>query len=180
MLGAMEDESLDRAYWDAAEEGAELLREGDLDGAVGELSALVQRSPENPYGYYFLAAALFEKRELGRALKAYLSAIERKPDYLGALIGAGWTLHGLGRFKEALRVGHQVLARVKEDPDALHLLGLSHYAVGDNAAALGYLRRFIATRPEIEVAMEVEGLVKVLEGDVLPLRDDSDADDDQA
>jgi tetratricopeptide (TPR) repeat protein len=174
----MDEEERDRRHFAAAEEGAELIREGELAAAVHELEALVQREPDNPYALHFLGAALFESRELARALKAYLSALEIKPDYLGSLIGAGWSLHGLGRYREALRVGRQVLLKAKEDPDALYLLGLSHYAQGESAAALGYLTRFLATRPEIELALEVEGLIKVLQGEVQPLPPGSEDSDD--
>lgn len=172
----MDDEARDRAHFEAAEEGAELVREGEHRAAIEELTALIQREPDNPYAFFFLGAAYFETGEHDKALKAYLSALQIKPDYPGALVGAGWSLHGLGRYREALRVGRQLLLRTKDDPDALHLLGLCHYALDESAAALGYLTRFLATRPEIEVALEVEGLIKVLRGDVQPLAQDEQDD----
>lgn len=179
MLYEMSEEARDTAHWEAAEEGAELIREGELEAAIAELSGLVQRDPQNPYGYHFLGSAFFEAKDFARALKAYLSAVELKPDYMGALMGAGWSLHSLGRYREGLRVGRQVLLKSKEDPDALHLMGLCHYAMGEPAAALGYLERFLATRPEVEVAMEIEGLIKVLRGEVQPLRDPDEQGDDE-
>jgi tetratricopeptide (TPR) repeat protein len=172
MLEVMDAEARDRAHFEAAEEGAELLREGELVAAERELTELIERDPENPYGYFYLGATLFETEDFLRSLKAYLRAVELKPDYLGALIGAGFALHSLGRFREAMRVGRQVLLRVKEDPDALHLLGLCHYALGEGAAAMGYLNRFLATRPELEVALEVEGMLRILRGDVQPLTEE--------
>lgn len=180
MLFGMTEEEVDTAHWEAAEEGAELVREGELEAAIQELTGLIQRDPKNPYGFHFLGSAFFESKDFARALKAYLSAVEIKPDYMGALMGAGWSLHSLGRYREALRVGRQVLLKAKEDPDALHLMGLSHYSMGEAAAALGYLNRFLASQPEIEVALEVEGLIKVLRGEVQPLSDDDDQDDDDA
>ncbi|MFT3921436.1 MAG: tetratricopeptide repeat protein [Myxococcales bacterium] len=174
----MTDEALDTAHWEAAEEGAELIREGELNAAIHELSELIQRDPKNPYGFHFLGSAFFESKEFAKALKAYLSAVELKPDYVGALMGAGWSLHSLGRYRDALRVGRQVLLKSKDDPDALHLMGLCHYSMGDAAAALGYLTRFLATQPEIEVALEVEGLIKVLRGEVQALPEEDEQDDD--
>lgn len=170
----MEQEAQDQAHWASAEEGAELIREGELEAAIQELLGLIQREPKNPYAFYFLGSAFFEAGDLPRALKAYLSALEVKPDYDGALMGAGWSLHSLGRYREALKVGNQVLARTKSDADALHLMGLCHYSMGDAAASLGYLTRFLNTRPEIEVAMEVEGLIKVLRGEVQPMPEEDD------
>lgn len=174
----MSEDLSDRAYWEASEEGAELLREGDLTAAVDELSAVIARQPDNPYAHFFLANALFEGGEPLRALKGYLRAVELKPGYLGALIGAGWALHRLGRYREALRVGRQVFLQAKEDPDALHLLGLCHYAMGDSAASLAYLQRFLATQPELEIAYEVDGLIKVLRGEVQALPEGGEEEDD--
>jgi tetratricopeptide (TPR) repeat protein len=173
----MDTDREDRRYWDSAEEGAELVSEGEYAQAISLLSEVVSREPDNPYALFFLGAALFETGELQRALKAYLEALRVRPDYLGALIGAGWSLHSLGRYREALKVGRQLLLKAKEDPDGLYLLGLCHYAMGDAAASLGYLTRFLNTRPEIEVAVEVEGLIKVLRGEMQPLTSE-DRDDD--
>ena len=160
----MDDEARDRAFWEAAEEGAELMGDGANDEAVRVLSDVVSRQPDNHYALFFMGSALMETGEPARALKAFVSALSLKADYPGALIGAGWALHTLGRYKEAVRVGKQVLARSKEDADALYLLGLCHYALGDNALAADYLARFVNTRPEIEVAMEAEAVLQVLRG----------------
>jgi len=174
----MTDEQRDIAHWEAAEEGAERIREGELEAALAGLQALIQRDPENPYGFHFLGSAFFESKDFAKALKAYLTAVELKPDYVGSLMGAGWSLHSLGRYRDALRVGRQVLLKSKDDPDALHLMGLCHYSMGEAAAALGYLTRFLASQPEVEVALEVEGLIKVLRGEVQALPEDDDQDDD--
>lgn len=173
----MDAEREDRQHWDSAEEGAELVSEGEYAQAITLLSEVVSREPDNPYALFFLGAALFETGDPTRALKAYLEALRVRPEYLGALIGAGWALHALGRYREALKVGRQLLLKSKEDADGLYLLGLCHYALGDTAASLGYLTRFLNTRPEIEVALEVEGLIKVLRGEMQPMAGEDDDDD---
>ena len=155
--------------WDAAQEGAERLREGDVDGAIVELEELVLSDPDNEYGYFFLGAAHFEHGHFDRAMKAYVLALEKAPEYVGAMVSLGQTLRMLGRYDQALRMGQQVLARRKDDPDGLYLLGLTHYARGDEAAAAGYLERFLATQPEVEVDQEVRGLLEILKGRIQPL-----------
>lgn len=152
--------------WDAAQEGAERLREGDLDGAIDELERLVVEQPDNEYAYFFLGSAHFEKGQLERALKAYVVALEMAPGYVGAMVHLGHTLRLLGRYDQALRMGQQVLARAKDDGEGLYLMALTHYAVGDAAAAKGYLERFLATSPEVEVAQEAHGLLEILAGRV--------------
>jgi len=159
-------ECTDEARWDAAQEGAELVREGELGAAVVELKARISEDSDNPYAYFFLGAALFEQGELLPALKAYLHCVELSPEYLGALVAVGRTLHALGRHDEALRVGRQILQKSKDDADALHLMGMCHFARGESAAAELALTKFLETGPELEVALEVEGMLEVLRGGV--------------
>jgi Flp pilus assembly protein TadD len=47
-------------HWDAAQEGAELVSEGEYTGAVRVLSELVAAQPDNEYGYYYLGCAHYE------------------------------------------------------------------------------------------------------------------------
>ncbi len=173
----MEDQR-DQELWAAAEEGAELMSEGEYEAAIAELTKVVAANEQNHYALFFLGSALLEVGEAARALKAFVSALQLEPEYPGALIGAGWALHTLGRFREALRVGKQVLARKKDDPDALYLMGLCHYAMDDKAAALGYLQRFVDTRPEIEVAMEADAIIQILRGQAIRADEDEDDQDD--
>lgn len=158
------DEDQDYEQWEQAQEGAELLREGEADASIAELERVIEADETNPYAYYFLGAAHFEKGNFEKAMKAYVLAIEHAPEYVGAMIGLGHTLRMLGRYDQALRMGRQVLARRPEDGDALYLMGLVHYARGEEAAAANYLRRFLDTRPELEVAHEARGLLEILEG----------------
>lgn len=159
----------DVARWDAAQEGAELVREGEHDAAIEELERVLAEDPDNEYAYYFLGSAHFEKGSFEKAMKAYVLALDRAPEYLGAMIHLGHTLRMLGRYDQALRMGREVLARKPDDADALHLMGLVHYARGDESAAAGYLRRFLETQPELEVAQEARGLLEILEGRVEPI-----------
>jgi tetratricopeptide (TPR) repeat protein len=98
MLPIMDQEARDQVQWEASVEGAELLREGELEAALTELTGLITREPDNHYAHFFLGSAYFESGDPLRALKAYLRAVELKPDYTGALLHVGWSLHALGGF----------------------------------------------------------------------------------
>lgn len=152
------------AKWEAAEEGAELLRDGEVDAAIRELERVIDEDARNEYAYFFLGSAHFEKGAFDKAMKASLEALAIAPEYLGAMVQLGHSLRMLGRHQEAIRVSRQILARHPHDGDALYLLGLSHYARGERAAAAEYLTRFLTTRPELEVANEVNGLLQMLRG----------------
>ncbi len=164
-LPAVDNDPRNGDRWESAQEGAELLREHEVDAAVAELEAVVKREPDNEYALFFLGSAHFEGGRFDRAMKAYLAAVNVKPDYLGALAGVGHSLRMLGRHDEALRVARQILLKAKDDPEGLHLAGLAHFARGEGAAAAQYLERFLATKPEVEVAQEVAGLLDVLRGE---------------
>lgn len=159
--------------WEAAQDGAELIAEGELEEARRVLEALVQTEPENEYAWFFLGSAHYELGNHDKALAAYVKALALAPEYVGAMINAGHTLRMLGRYEQAIRMARQVLARQKDDPDALFLLGTSHYARGDNAAAERHLIQFIDTRPGPELLAEAQGMLQLLRGDVAP-EDDED------
>jgi tetratricopeptide (TPR) repeat protein len=164
----------DDQHWDAAQEGAELIADGDCEQAVKVLSQLVTEQPDNEHAYYYLGAAFYEQGDYIKALKAYVSALELAPGYIGAMVHAGHTLRMLGRHQEAIRMGQQVLARAPNDSDALFLIGACCFSRGDDAKAKSYLERFLQTNPELEIATEVEGMLQVLR-EKLP-EPDPDAD----
>ena len=155
-------------HWEAAQEGAELIASGDPEHARRTLEALALAQPDNEYAYFFLGAAHYELTRYEQALAAYVKALAVKPLFIGAMIGAGHSLRMVGRHEQAIRMGHEVLKRDKKDGDALFLLGAAHFARDDAAAAIGYLERFLETRPEAEVATEAHGMLQVLRGEVAP------------
>jgi len=160
---------MDEEHWESAQEGVELLLDGQLEEAVQWLTSLTHTAPANPYAHYFLGNALYEQAKYVRALRSYLTALELAPNYIGAMIATGHTLRMLGRYDEAIRMGKQVLQRAVDDGDALFLLGSCHFARGDNHQAESYLDRFMRTGPEFEVATEAQGMLQVIRGHVEPL-----------
>jgi tetratricopeptide (TPR) repeat protein len=150
------------AHWESAQEGAELLREGEREQAIELLSGLLTREPENEYAYFFLGSAYFELEQYDRALKCYVEALNLAPGYVGAMVHAGHSLRMLGRYRDAVRMAHQVLTRAQHDPDAMFLIGACSFAVGDDAKAREHLERFLHTNPELEVATEVQGMLQVI------------------
>jgi cytochrome c-type biogenesis protein CcmH/NrfG len=154
--------------WEAAEEGIELLRAGEIDAAIDELLRVIQEDPHNEYAFHFLGHAYFEREAYPEALKAYVEALTLAPEYVGAMLGAGQALRMMGEYDRAIRMGQRVLSKQQDDGDALFLVGATHFQKGENQAAKRYLERFLETGPELEVALEVEGMLQVIRGEVLP------------
>ena len=154
--------------WETAEEGMELLRTGETDAAIAELLQVARDDPDNEYAFHFLGHAYFEKEAYPEALKAYIEALRIAPDYSGAMIGAGQALRMMGEYDRAIRMGRRVLQKDDADADALFLVGAAHFQKGENDAARRYLERYLETSPELEIALEVEGMLQVVRGEVLP------------
>jgi cytochrome c-type biogenesis protein CcmH/NrfG len=157
------------SHWEAVEEAVDLLETGEVDAAIDELGRLAAEDPENEYAFHFLGNALYEKKEYEKALAAYVRALEVVPRYAGAMIGAGQALRMLGQHERAMRMGKEVLRMRKDDPDALYLLGLIAFQRGEYKLAHGLLARFLETSPEVEVRLEVEGIMQICRGEALPL-----------
>ncbi|MGB5696953.1 MAG: tetratricopeptide repeat protein [Polyangiales bacterium] len=154
--------------WEAAEEGVELLRVGELDEAIDELLRVVHEDPMNEYAFYFLGHAYFQKKAYPEALKSYVEALKLAPKYLGAMVGAGQTLRMMGEYDRAIRMGLRVLEEQPDDGDGLFLVGAAYFQKGENQAAKRHLERFLESGPELEVALEAEGMLQIIRGEVLP------------
>ncbi|MEY4579895.1 MAG: hypothetical protein RL701_4598, partial [Pseudomonadota bacterium] len=150
------------AYWESAQDGAELVGEGEPEQALQLLGELVAREPDNEYAYFWMGAAYYELEQYDHALKAYLTALKIKPNYVGAMVHVGHSLRMMGRYTEAIRMAQQVLLRAKDDSDALFLIGAASFALGEDAPARQYLERFLHTNPELEVAHEVRGMLELI------------------
>lgn len=161
-------DDLQSKRWEAAEEGMELLHAGENDRAVTELLRVTCEDPNNEYAFHFLAHAYFEKEAYPEALKSYIEALRLAPEYVGAMVGAGQTLRMMGEYDRAIRMGQRVLHKDPNDGDALFLVGAVHFQRGENQAAKRYLERYLETGPELEIALEVEGMLQVIRGEVLP------------
>jgi len=154
--------------WEAAEEGIELLHDGKVDRAIDELLRVIREDPQNEYAFHFLGHAYFQKEAFPEALKSYVEALTLAPDYVGAMLGAGQALRMMGEYDRAILMGQRVLQKQGDDSDALFLVGATYFQKGENRAAKRYLERFLETNPELEVALEVEGMLQVIRGEVLP------------
>ena len=151
--------------WEQVEEATELLQEGRLEEAIEGLRRLLRAHPENEYAWFFLGQAFFEQQQWDKALKGYVEALQRAPRFLGAMLGAGHALLRLGQPDKALRMARQALLAAPGDGDALYLLGMAHLQRGERHAAAEAFRRFLDSRPEWEVAVEVQAILQRLEAD---------------
>ena len=172
----MTAEQDDARRWGDVEEATELLHEERFREAMVELRDVLQRDPRNAYAYYFLGIAFFEVGETESARDAYTACLKLAPGHLGARVALSHVLRMLGDTRGAVREGMAVLERAPNDPDALHAIGLAHHAAGEARAARRYLEAFLATNPELEVALETRSLLETIPGGKKPAAKDADDD----
>ena len=158
-----EGDAKDQAHWAAVDEATELLHEERYREALVALRDVLKRDPQNPYAFYFLGVGLFEMGEMEPARDAYRACLRVAPKHLGARVALTHILRQLGDLRGALKEGTTALAQAPADADALHAVGLVHLARGDDAAARRYFEAFLAANPELEVAMEVRGILDGLD-----------------
>ena len=149
-------------HWLEVEDAAELIAAQEFKEAQTALETIVARTPANEYAHHLLAGIHFEAGHHERALSHYVRALELAPRYLGAMVGAGQCLRALGQFPRAKRMAKEALLVQPKDPDALYLLGVTHFQLGERDASLRYLNQFLDTHPEVEIAYEVHGMIKTL------------------
>src|SRR3954451_6994511 len=121
---------------------------------VADFQRAVRAAPGNPDAYAGLGDAyLARARETGdpgyysRADRAFGAALRRKPDDLGALIGAG-ALAGLRHdFHSQLALGRRALAQAPELARSLPVIADAEIELGAYGAAARDIQRLVDTKP---------------------------------
>ncbi len=162
-------EARDAAFWAEVEDASELVHEGAHEQALVLLRDVARSSPKNHYAFYFIGIALFELAQLEPSRDAFRAAVKLSPGYVGARGSLAQVLHALGEHGPAVREAEAALRIHHDDPDSLWAAGMSWAALGDRGAAADYLHRFLETKPELEVAMEVREVLELLQRGKGPL-----------
>ena len=84
--------------------GRAALDAGDLDAALGHLTALTDHAPDFAEGWNARAAAFYERGDYGPAMADLGRALALNPSHFGALSGLGLILEETGRKPQALEV----------------------------------------------------------------------------
>jgi tetratricopeptide (TPR) repeat protein len=168
----LDAEARDAAHWAAVEEASEMLIGGDFERGLGTLRAIIERDRDNPYAFHFLGAALFDMKQFAAAHDAYVAALRVSPGYRASRVGLSHCLRLLGDQQAALDQANVILAEHGEDGDALYAAALALAAGGQREQSRALLERFLTTHPEIEVQLEVRGIL-----DALSQADDAEPSD---
>jgi Flp pilus assembly protein TadD len=169
-------EERESKQWDAVEEGVGLLEDRQFEAGLLELKKVVESDPNNAYAYNLIGKALWELGKIEPARDAFKASVLLSPNFLGARVALSHAQRRLGEASLAEREARIALTRFPDDGEAYHALGLALAAQGERQEARECLNRFLATKPEFEIATEVRGVLAMLdegeEGEGLDVEED--------
>jgi tetratricopeptide (TPR) repeat protein len=111
------------------------IRQGDYDGALTDLDAVIADNPQNESAYLQRGRVLRKKGQTKAALKDYEQAARLSPKLVAAHIGRGELLLALERFQPALDAFQHALNMEGESAPAIAGMALTQAALSQHEDA---------------------------------------------
>lgn len=89
--------------------GCDLLKRGDIRGAIGEFRQAIELDPKSPEAYGYLGKAYEELGQWNEAVQAYKQLVVLKPDDAKARYCLGTVYKNLCQWEEAVRSFEEAL-----------------------------------------------------------------------
>ena len=108
---------------------------GQIDSALVWSNRMIDYSPDNPWGYFYLGSSYIGLNEFEQAESAYLKAADLNP---GLLINQYRLAHDyrlLGRYDKAIEVLESILQRNSQESSAHYDLGINYNLLGKSENA---------------------------------------------
>ena len=99
--------------------GKDALEAGELELAIGHLSALTDHAPDFAEGWHARAMAFYQEEEFGLALHDLEVTLALNPRHFAAIYGRGVVMESLGRDTDAYALYTRVLSLHPHHQDAL-------------------------------------------------------------
>src|ERR1700738_3907009 len=127
----------------------DFVEEGRLADAERLLDHIVSAVPDAPSALHLKGIVLFRTGRHEAAAELVKRAIELAPDAVVFRRDLCPIYEQLGRYDDALRVGHQALDKNPHDPQTLHNLALVHYRRLELDESITCARRTLALDPTV-------------------------------
>ena len=127
--------------------GIVLRQAGRVEDALSWLKRAVKRRPPHAPAFYEFGCLLSFLNRDEEAVEAFNRGLDVAPLMPQLAVQLGYVLLRRKRHAEAKTAFGRALANAAGSPEALFGLAKVHQAVGDNAAAAGYFRQCLTSRP---------------------------------
>ena len=127
--------------------GIVLRQAGRIEDALSWLKRAVKRRPPHAPAFYEFGCLLSFLNRDEEAVEAFNRGLDVAPLVPQLSVQLGYVLLRRKRYAEAKTAFSRALANSAGSPEALFGLAKVHQAAGDNAAAAGYFRQCLVSRP---------------------------------
>jgi tetratricopeptide (TPR) repeat protein len=127
--------------------GIVLRQAGRVEDALSWLQRAIKRRPPHAQAFYELGCLLSFLNRDEEAVEAFNRGLDVAPLMPQLSVQLGYVQLRRKRYAEAKTAFGRALAHSAGSPEALFGLAKVHQAVGDNAAAAGYFRQCLMSRP---------------------------------
>ncbi len=117
----------------------ELQRQGALEEAAAQYSALLKMAPDYAEAHANLAAVMSRLGKYNEAVASYEAALRLNPELTPVLLNLGIAHYRAGQFAKAIEVLQRFLAKVPDHIQTRQLLGISLVALGRDTEAVTQL-----------------------------------------
>src|SRR5262249_19708959 len=140
-----------------AQRGADLVREGNWQEAIKELSTANQLDPNNVVTHMNLGMAYYFMENMNAAVSEFRAALRTTPDRVDAAHGLGLALYEKGDFDGAV-IAFRTASQ--QNPIANYNLGNILEQKGDRTNALAAYKHYLAAMPQAPEAAPLGDAVK--------------------
>jgi tetratricopeptide (TPR) repeat protein len=127
--------------------GIVLRQAGKIEDALSWLERAVKRRPPHVPAFYEYGCLLSFLNRDDEAVEAFNRGLDVAPLTPQLSVQLGYVLLRRKHYAEAKAAFARALNNSAGSPEALYGLAKAHQAVGDNAAAAGYFRQCLVSRP---------------------------------
>ena len=127
--------------------GIVLRQAGRIEDALSWLGRAVKRRPPHAPAFYEFGCLLSFLNRDAEAVEAFNRGLDVAPLMPQLSVQLGYVLLRGKHYAEAKAAFARALSNSAGSPEALFGLAKTHQAVGDNAAAAGYFRQCLMSRP---------------------------------
>jgi tetratricopeptide (TPR) repeat protein len=136
---------------------SEKIRQGDLDGALAGLKAILEKNPQDSNALYLTGIAYLRKDMPAEASGPFLKVTELSPKFAAAFYQLGVCYQKQGQSDKALAEYEKAIALEPGNPDVFYNAGLLLFGLTRIDEALAHFEKALALRPDDPAYLEMAG-----------------------
>jgi len=139
------------------QESADKIRQGDLDGAVGQLKGILDKNPKDVNALYLIGMAYSKKQMFPEATGVFLQVAEMAPKFAAAFHQLGVCYQQQDQPDKALEAYKKALDLDPANTDAFYNSGLILFKQSRVDEALERFERAVVLKPDDPAFLEMAG-----------------------